>query len=170
MIYALVIDGTIQRTSRTPRFKVSGRLGKMVAGDPDDIDGLHAAGWWEVTEVTRPDDTPTHTTDMTVELVDGTPTMAWVPRSWSPDEAAMIMAGDNAGILRQGLPAIIDRARARQASMTAILDEQNSIINSNPAEYIKRIARAERRTQADLMRLARLVGDLTDSADVGDET
>jgi hypothetical protein len=170
MIYALVIDGTIQRISRTPKFKVAGRLGKMVAGNPEDTEGARAAGWQEVVETPRPDDTPTQTTDMTVELIDDVPTVVWVPRAWSPDEAAMITTDGNVRVLQQGLPLVLERARNRQQAMDVIINTPDATMNANPAEYIRRIARAEKRTQADLMRLARLVGSLNDSADVGDES
>lgn len=52
-------------------------------------------GWYQVVDVPRPDDTPTTTHDLTVQLVDGTPTVVWVERPMTPDETTDYAADSN---------------------------------------------------------------------------
>ena len=73
----------------------------------------------------------------------------------------------NAQALRDGLAAAIDAALARQAAYQAVIDTPNSEIKANPQSHIVSIARQGKRSERALIRLARLVGGLTDSADTG---
>lgn len=45
-----------------------------------------ACGWFPVVDTPRPADTPTETTDRSIELVAGQPTVVWTPRLWTADE------------------------------------------------------------------------------------
>ena len=76
-----------------------------------------AAGWVEVTETTRPVDTPTTTTDETVELVDGIPTQAWMPRALTPEEIEAANAATVSLALAEGM--VADEARV-EAAITAL--------------------------------------------------
>lgn len=69
--------------------------------------------------------------------------------------------------LRDGLQAAIDAALLRQAAYQAVIDTPNSEIKANPQGHIVSIARQGKRSERALIRLARLVGGLTDSADTG---
>lgn len=74
---------------------------------------------------------------------------------------------DNAAALRAGLQVEITDALARQVTLDTVLNATNAEINVSPAAHIKTIARQEKRTQNAIIRLARLVGGLTDSTDTG---
>ena len=69
--------------------------------------------------------------------------------------------------LRDGLAAAIDAALARQAAYQAVIDTPNSEIKANPQSHIVNLARQGKRSERALIRLARLVGGLTQSADTG---
>lgn len=53
--------------------------------DADDAT-MHAAGWWQVVDTARPADTATATSDRSVQLVDGIPTVVWTVRDWTSEE------------------------------------------------------------------------------------
>lgn len=81
--YALVIDNTIEA--------VQGRLPRGADADGQWIEPVTeqnaaSCGWLPVVDVPRPADTDTDTHDRTVELVNGTPTVVWTARPWTPDE------------------------------------------------------------------------------------
>ena len=81
-----------------------------------------AAGWVEVTETTRPVDTPTTTTDETVEIVDGIPTQVWVPRALTPEEITAASATAIAATLTTDMAAdsaVIEAAIAALATLLA---------------------------------------------------
>ena len=69
--------------------------------------------------------------------------------------------------LRDGLQDAIDAALLRQAAYQAVIDTPNSEIKANPQGHIVSIARQGKRSERALIRLARLVGGLTGSADTG---
>ena len=81
--------------------------------------------------------------------------------------AAAATLAANEAALRDGLQAAIDAALTRQAAYQAIIDTPNSTIKSNPAPYIVDLARQGKRSERALIRLARLVGGLTGTADTG---
>ena len=76
-----------------------------------------AAGWVEVTETTRPVDTPTTTTDETVEIVDGIPTQAWMPRDLTAEEIEAANASTVSLALAEGM--VADKALV-EAAITAL--------------------------------------------------
>lgn len=86
-MYAHIADGQVTQTRHQPPSVWQDSEGvwwDLRPGQHDPRD----AGWVEVVETTRPDDTDTHTHDSTVELVDSVPTRAWTPRPWTADEIA----------------------------------------------------------------------------------
>ena len=72
---------------------------------------------------------------------------------------------ENEATLSSGLSLEIDNAIARKDAMAAIKAMTNANINSSPAPHIKDVADAVRRTNGALVRVMRLVGGLTDTAD-----
>ena len=84
------------------------------------------------------------------------------------DQAAAAAAlAANEAALRNGLQAAIGAALARQAEYQAVLDATNATINGSPASHIKAVARQGKRSERALIRLIRLVGGLTTTADTG---
>ena len=84
------------------------------------------------------------------------------------DQAAAAAAlAVNEAALRNGLQAAIDAALARQAAYQAVIDTPNATIKTNPAPYVVDLARQGKRSERALIRLIRLVGGLTTTADTG---
>ena len=95
-------------------------------------------------------------------------------RPYTAEENATVDAAIQAAVLDanrkallDGLKAVIDAAVARQADVQTVLDTTNSTINGSPASYLKTIARATKRQDRAIIRLARLAGNLVSSADTG---
>ena len=61
--------------------------------DLRDPANIAPAGWVEVTPTDRPADTATTTTVETIELVDGIPTQAWMPRDLTAEEIEGVGGG-----------------------------------------------------------------------------
>lgn len=83
------------------------------------------------------------------------------------DAIAAAALAANEAALRNGLQAAIDAALARQAEYQTVLDATNATINGSPASYIKTVARQGKRSERALIRLIRLVGGLTTTANTG---
>lgn len=83
------------------------------------------------------------------------------------DTTATAALAANEAALRNGLQAAIGAALARQAEYQAVLDATNATINGSPASHIKAVARQGKRSERALIRLIRLVGGLTTTADTG---
>lgn len=83
--------------------------------------------------------------------------------------AAAATLAANEAALRDGLAAAIDAALTRQAAYQAVIDTPNATIKTNPAPYIVDLARQGKRSERALIRLARLVGGLTNTTDTGTE-
>ena len=83
------------------------------------------------------------------------------------DTTATAVLAANEAALRNGLQAAIGAALARQAEYQAVLDATNATINGSPASHIKAVARQGKRSERALIRLIRLVGGLTTTADTG---
>ena len=73
----------------------------------------------------------------------------------------------NKDLLRAGLQDLIAAALERQEAVQLVIDTKNSDINSSPAPHIKTLARACKREERAIIRLARIVGNLTESTDTG---
>jgi len=105
-----------------------------------------ATGWFAVTEVARPADTATHTTDRRIQLVGGTWTVVWTSRPKTAEELTMATAATNSS-------AITTNLLQDMTEIQAIIDSTNATINSNPAAAIKTICRAQRRIIRKLLSL-----------------
>ena len=90
MTYAQVTAGTITAVQGQPPVAAR-RLDtqQWVLGLRDaDPAVQEACGWFQVTDTTRPEDTPTTTHDRTLELIANVPTVVWVERAKTADELA----------------------------------------------------------------------------------
>lgn len=90
MSYALVIDGTLVAVRNPGRTETKLSDGRPL-GAPDGIwtDDLAAlCGFVPIVGTPRPDDTADTTTDRTVQLVNGTPTVVWTTRAKTDAEKA----------------------------------------------------------------------------------
>ena len=97
-------------------------------------------------------------------------------RGFTPEEAADVDAlaayaerMASAEELRAGLSDVITRALERQAQVQAVIDTPNSEVNNKPAPYIMTLARASKRQERAIIRLARLAGNILDSTDTGSD-
>lgn len=95
-------------------------------------------GYFLVTEVVRPADTPTNTTDRSLTLVGNVPTVTWTSR-------AKTQAEIDAATVDTNRSAIITNLTSDMAAIQGIIDATNASINSNPAAAIKTICRMLRR-------------------------
>lgn len=102
---------------------------------------------------------------------DGTLLREW---DYTPEENAALdavlaiqQAEENARVLREGLQNVIDTALERQADMDTVIGTPNAEINSRPAPYIVRVARATKRQDRAIIRLARLAGNILDTTNTG---
>lgn len=140
MSYALVDNGTIDaEQGALPDSARRLDTDEWVMGLPDaPVDLQHATGWYEVVDTPRPPETATDTTDRTLSLVGGVPTVTWVQRPKTAEE----IAADEA---RANHSAIVDNLNQDMTKMQATIDATNATINSNPAPWIKDIARMNRR-------------------------
>lgn len=111
------------------------------------------------------DDTRTYTDHRTGESRPYTP-----EENTAADQAAAASTlAANEAALRDGLQAAIGAALTRQAVYQAIIDTPKATIKTNPAPHIVDLARQGKRSERALIRLARLVCGLTNTADTGTE-
>ena len=85
--------------------------------DLRDPANIAPAGWVEVALTARPADTATTTTVETIELVDGIPTQAWMPRDLTAEEIEAANAATVSLALAEGMAA--DEALVK-AAITAL--------------------------------------------------
>ena len=88
MSYALVLNGSLVAVRNPGRTEPKLSDGRPL-GAPDGVwtDELAAlCGFVPIVETARPADTATDTTDRTVQLVNGVPTVVWVTRAKTPAE------------------------------------------------------------------------------------
>jgi hypothetical protein len=78
MIFAKIIDGTIE-IGRLPGSARRLNDGRWVM-DLSDREEREACGWFEVIQTARPSDTAETTSDRTIALVAGIPTVVWTVR------------------------------------------------------------------------------------------
>jgi hypothetical protein len=109
------------------------------------------AGWQLVVETTRPDDTATHTSDRTVELINDVPTVVWVVRPLSVDE----LSNNQQTLNRSTLETRAGNALTANNNFIAIA----SPTNAQAAAYLKTVAK-------ELNAIIRLILNQVD--DIGD--
>lgn len=106
-------------------------------------DGM--GGWYYVIPVTKPADTATQIYESQLIAQNNIPVMVWVARDKTPEELTDYNA-------RQNEQQIKDALNTALADLQTLIDTLNATINSNPANAIKIVARAERRIIRILLR------------------
>jgi hypothetical protein len=82
-VYAIVVDDAILSVGSRPR-AYQNHTGLQYATDEQ----LAALGILPVVNTEQPANTATHTTERSVDLVAGVPTVVWTSRPWTADELA----------------------------------------------------------------------------------
>lgn len=101
-MYAHVINDTIDTVGRLPKgADADGQWLTLTEGN------AHLAGWFPVVDTARPSDTADTTHDRAVELVNGTPTVVWTARPWTPDELAARQQSANATAIDAAISAAL---------------------------------------------------------------
>ena len=119
MTYAHITNGTVDTIGRLPNSARRTDTQQWVLGlATAPVELQRACGWYEVVDTPRPDDTPTTTTDRSVELVNGTPTVVWTQRNKTPDEIASDTATTNGETIRTQATAALDANRTFLAIAT----------------------------------------------------
>jgi hypothetical protein len=147
-MYAIIVDGAIVKVGSRPR-AYRNHTGLQYATDEQ----LAAIGILPVVDVERPADTATHTTERSVELVAGVPTVVWTPRPWTADELAARTRTANTAALTdlQVLEAKIAEiktfltdpdvvAAENQPNATALTAQQQNRFNKAVARQLRRNA------------------------------
>ena len=158
-LYALTTDGQAVTTTATVPPTGARRLdtGAWVTPPADGwtADLLAACGWLPVTEVPRPADTATTTSDPApVALVEGVPTQQWTVRPWTAEELAVQAAAAQYEADRLTVRAIITDLQAEKARAQAVIDKTNANITGGDT---KDVARAAKRIADAAIDLARYV-------------
>ena len=158
-LYAHTTDATIDQIGALPALWLGPTRWHDWRGDPETWATQPADwGWQPVTEVPRPADTATHTSDPApVALVAGVPTQQWAVRPWTEAELAAKAAQSANEALRDTVKAIINDLRAEKARAQTVIDTPNATINTSPAPHIKDVARAAKRIADAAIDLARFV-------------
>lgn len=104
--YALILNNQIiQSVGNLPTAAKRLDTGQWVlphAGQWTDAQAA-ACGYLPVVPADRPADTATHTSDRSVELVAGVPTVVWTSRPWTAEEAAARTADTNRTAIEQAV-------------------------------------------------------------------
>ena len=99
-LYAHIAGSTIDTVSALPRLYFDGTVWHDWRGPGPWRTQPSSAGWLPVTTTPRPADTDTTTHDLSVTLVNGSPTETWTPRPWTVEEQAARSAAANLAQLR----------------------------------------------------------------------
>jgi hypothetical protein len=165
MTYAFVTDGTIQAVGSLPQAARRLDNGNWVLGLRDaPVDLQRACGYFAVTRVERPADTPTTTWDRTVVLVDGTPTEVWTERPKTQGEL-------DAQAEQANRRAAIDAIKQAMSNLDAVITDMTDFLaianptNAQNAAQMKDVCQAVRAMARNQRRLIRLAAeDLRDGA------
>jgi hypothetical protein len=130
MSYAIVVDDAIFTVGSRPR-AYRNHTGLQYATDEQ----LAALGILPVVDVERPADTATHTTERSVELVAGVPTVVWTQRAWTADELAARTAAANNTAMR----AEVDQALADLRLITGSSGTLTGAQLSNAVRLLARV-------------------------------
>ena len=161
-LYAHTTDGTIDQIGALPALWLGPTRWHDWRGDPETWATQPADwGWQPVTEVPRPADTETHTSDPApVALVAGVPTQQWTVRPWTEAELAAQAAAAQYEADRLTVRQIVTNLQTEKARAQAVIDTTNATINNSPASHIKDTARAAKRIADAAIDLARFVKDM----------
>jgi hypothetical protein len=154
-MFAYVNDGSVHQTRNHLRFAAQ-RLdtGQWVMNlELADTATCEACGWFAVTDTPRPADTATHTTERSVELVAGVPTVVWTPRAFTADELAGFARQANVVTLTDPLVLAAKIAEIKtfltdpdvvtaenQPNVTALTAQQQNRFNKAVARQLRRSA------------------------------
>ena len=144
-------------------------------------------GWLPVTDTPRPADTATTTTDYSVTLVGGVPTVTWTPRPWTPAELDARARQAVAGQLVTNTTADLAKLNQAITDLALLLGDntttgslrqwRSSVTNQYSAATLRALAdlviteaRATRRVARQTLRLARQMAGDYSSADVGTDS
>lgn len=132
-----------------------------------------APGWAVVTEVSRPADTATTTSDLAYQVVAGVPTQVWTVRPWTPEElsarAAEVvrtqMTADATADLNKLNQAIADLAtllgdETTPGSIKKIIGPTTAVAGTDSLRAIKAQTNAAITTAASINGLVKLLIDL----------
>jgi hypothetical protein len=129
-IYAIVADDAILSVGNRPK-AWRNHTGLQYATDEQ----LAAIGILPVVNVAQPADTATHTTERSVELVAGVPTVVWTQRAWTADELAARTAAANNTAMR----AEVDQALADLRLITGSSGTLTGAQLSNAVRLLARV-------------------------------
>jgi hypothetical protein len=153
MNYALIVNNAIEA--------VQGRLPRGADADGQWIEPVTEAnaascGWFPVVDVSRPDDTDTHTHDRSVELVNGTPTVVWTERPWTAEELTARTQAANAATLSDR-----DTLDVKLAELRSFLTDPDVEFANNVANTTALTAQQQNRLNKALIRQARRDANFT---------
>ncbi len=135
-MYGHVTGSTVDALGNPPRVAYDGaRWWDLRTLDPA---ALAATGWFLVTEVARPADTATNTTDATYVKSGSVILQSWTTRTKTAQEVIDATAAANSSTIETNLNADL-------VTLQAMIDATNATINANAAVYIKDLARVQRR-------------------------
>ena len=158
-MYAHTTDGTIDQIGALPALWLGPTRWHDWRGDPETWATQPADwGWQPVTEVPRPADTETHTSDPApVALVGGVPTQQWTARPWTAEELAAQAAEVQREADRAAIRAIVDALKAEKARCQTVIDKMTASVTGADT---KDVARAAKRIADAAIDIARFVKDI----------
>jgi hypothetical protein len=163
MSYAYVVAGVIQSEGGLPQSARRIDTSQWVMGlrEYATVALQQACGWFAVVDVARPADTPTTTTDRSVALVAGVPTVVWTQRPWTPDELAARTQGANRTTLSDEATLVAKLGEIKSflvdVDIEASANRANTVAPTTQElnRTLKALIRQERRAANMLIRLAR---------------
>lgn len=151
-LYAHTTNGTVDQVGTPPATAYAeGRWWDLRTLDPA---ALTATSWVEVTEVARPADTPTNTSDMSWTLTDGKAVQTWTTRAKTTTELAADQAAADRDATRAAVKLIITDLQAEKTRCDAVIAKTNATITGADT---KDVARAGKRIADAAIELARFV-------------
>lgn len=180
MSYARVLNDTIVSTLPPPDLleptdvTAQGRWWDLRQYDATtatwEVNTIGPHGWLPIVTATRPPDTATHTSDFSIQLIDGKPTEVHTVRPWTQAELDAQEAANNTQEMVASSDPAVDKLVAVITALNAITDMTNANINANPAAIIKNLTRECKTIARQLNHEARLTSGRTESTDTGPVT
>jgi hypothetical protein len=153
--YANVIDGQIVTVGRPPNVtEVDGVWYDLRNLDPAI---LAAARWFPLVDTARPADTAETTTDRSVELVDGTPTVVWTTRPWTANELEAQRQAANQSIIDTAITAALAELDTLIAAPALPTVPAGSLTNAQLSEALRQLRDGAQATRAGAQRVAQVL-------------